>query len=89
MFTPFFQIEYKIARGGFSGRLKETFLVLSDDEARAPEPPEAGSLSLGARLRDPRRDRGQKNPRAASDTMSVDSQAKRADKTRSGEKQRR
>lgn len=76
-----FQIAYKIAREQFSTRLRETFLVLSDDEPR----PEASQLSLEP-LGDPRR-AGRKHPRE-SDSMSTDSYAKKADKSRSAEKQR-
>ena len=88
--TPLFillQIAYQIARQQFSNRLKETFLVLSDDEPR-PEPQlEARRLSLEHKVQDPRR--GLK--RRDQDEMSVESSsnAKKTDKTKSAEKSRK
>ena len=83
-FFFFFKIAYKIAREGFSGRLKETFLVLSDDEPR-PASSQVGASGLDrSRLQDPRR--GQKH-QLNDDAMSVESgAAKKQDQTRSNEK---
>ena len=82
----FLQIAYKIARDQFHGKLRETFLVLSDDEPKPDQDLGARRLSL-----DPRpersRDRGRKHPRD-SDTMSVDSFAKKPDKSKSAEKRK-
>ena len=47
-----FQIAYQIARSQFSGRLKETFLVMSDDEPRPVVQPEASRMSLEERVKD-------------------------------------
>ena len=86
------QIAYQIARAQFPNRLRETFLVLSDDEPRPPPALEARRLSLEPRVQDPRvqesrPDRGAKHRREP-DSMSVDSAsiAKRADQSRSAEK---
>ena len=84
------QIAYRIARDQFPERLRETFLVLSDDEPR-PEPQlEARRLSLDP-PRDPRpeRSQGRKHPRDQ-DSMSVDSasNAKKPDQSKSGEKRK-
>ena len=82
-----FQIAYQIARDQFAGRLRETFLILSDDEPRPVAVPsqETNRLSL-----DPRRDRGSKH-RRESDSMSVGSSSnpKRADQASSAEKGRK
>ena len=82
------QISYRVAREQFSNRLRETFLVLDDDEPRPVAQLEAGGLSL----RDPRpggREPGQKH-RRESDSMSVSSNAsaKKQDRTRSSEKRK-
>ena len=83
----FLQIAYKIARDQFPGKLRETFLVLSDSEPKPSPDLGARSLSLEARPRDPR-DRGRKHHRE-SDSMSVgSSSAKKPDKTRSAEKRK-
>lgn len=81
-----FQIAYSIARAQFSGRLKETFLVLSDDEPRPVDQPEASGLSLQPQRHpvDPR-SHGKKHSRG-SDSMSVGSNAKKPDQTKSAEK---
>ena len=83
LYFVIFQIAYKIAREQFSGRLRETFLVLSDEEPKLIQQPEASQLTL----QDPRRN-ARKHPRD-SDSMSVDSHAKKADKTRSAEKHKK
>ena len=79
------QIAYKIAREQLPGRLRETFLVLSDDEPRPVGRLEASGVSLET----VRRDRGQKH-RRGSESMSVDTavNAKKPDKTRSSEKRK-
>ena len=90
-----FQIAYKIAREQFSGRLQETFLVLSDDPSSsssiAPQSV-ARRLSLEQQVQDPRsgsREASRKHPRG-SDSASSDSSviAKRPDQTRSSEKRK-
>ena len=90
-----FKIAYKIAREQFSGRLRETFLVLSDDEPRPAPQLEARRLSLEPRLQDPRgdqrgrRDKSRKHPRE-SDSMSIESSSnpKKADQSSSAEKRK-
>lgn len=79
------QIAYQIVREGFSGRLRETFLVLSDDEPR-PEPQAEGGEPSGAQ--DSRR--GQKHHMEVDDEeASVPTVApKKPDQTRSHEKNR-
>ena len=79
-----FQIAYQIARSQFRGKLRELFLVLSDDEPRPVPALEARRLSL-----DPRRDRGSKHPRTSDSSVGSGSGAKRADKTASAEKFKR
>ena len=87
-----FQIAYRIARDQFPERLRETFLVLSDDEPQ-PEPRlEARRLSLDP-PRDPRGGRGghsRKRDQRDQDSMSVDSasNAKKPDQSRSVEKRK-
>ena len=90
VFVYCFQIAYRIAREQFSGRLRETFLVLNDDEPKPVDQPEASGLSLHPvhhrAVTDPRnRDRGRKHGRG-SDSMSVESNAKKPDQSCSAEK---
>ena len=96
-FISLLKIAYKIAREQFAGRLRETFLVMSDDEPRPAPQLEARRLSLepAAALQDPRtdqrnrREKTRKHPRE-SDSMSVESSSnpKKADQTRSAEKRK-
>jgi hypothetical protein len=70
--------------------MRETFLVLNDDEARPDQDLEARRLSLEpAASQDPGRERGNKH-RRDSDEMSVGSEStsKRPDKTKSSEKRK-
>ena len=88
----FVQISYRIARDQFSSRLRETFLVLDDDEPRPAVQLEATGLSLQPSVSDPRpggREPGQKH-RRDTDSMSVGStaSAKKPDRTRSSEKKK-
>ena len=87
-FIIILQIAYRIARDQFPERLRETFLVLSDDEPRQEAPLEARRLSLDP-PRDPRSDRSRRRQREQ-DSMSVDSasNAKKPDQTKSGEKRK-
>ena len=79
------QIAYQIAREGFSGKLKEMFLVLSDDE---PRPAEAEGGAHGGDPTRPQDRRGQKHRMEVDDDdASVHSVApKKPDQTRSNEK---
>ena len=90
----FLQIAYRIARDQFSGRLKELFLVLSDDEPRPVPSLTARRLSLDP-VTDPRREgrdrqAGRKHHREP-DSMSVESASnpKKPDQTKSGEKKKK
>ena len=81
----FLQIAYKIAREQFPNRLRETFLVLTDNP-RPDLPIEARRLSLDPR---DRREAGKKH-RRESDSMSVGSvsNSKKPDQSRSSEKRK-
>ena len=82
------QIAYKLAREQFKDRLNETFLVLYDDEPQQEGPhPEARRLSLDQRVVDPRREAGsRKHPRDDAISVESESNPKKADKSRSTEK---
>ena len=96
MLTVMLQIAYRLSGDQFRGRLKETFLVLSDETTPGADPaPEARRLSLDpvVQPRDPRsgastRSNARKHQRE-SDSMSVDSSySKKPDQTRSSEKRK-
>ena len=82
-----FQIAYRIARDQFADRLRELFLVLSDDEPVPLPQLEARRLSLDPRTRE--RQAGRKHHREA-DSMSNESSSnpKKPDQTRSSEKRK-
>ena len=93
VFFLFFKIAYQIAREGFSGRLRETFLVLNDDEPRpVRQADEAGGAGPGGDL-----SRSQDLRRGQKHHMEVDDDAtsppsvapKKQDQSRSNEKNHR
>ena len=81
------QIAYKIAREQFPNRLRETFLVLNDDE---PKPVQMDARRLSLEPANDLTSRQSRKHRRDPDSMSVESGShpKKPDQTRSTEKRK-